>query len=120
MLILTNLINLFPMPLTGVFANIPRLECYSEFACFEIQVDYLVEFGYLSGTCSQYRETLLRPSLRQSLCTCPTLPGSKAKHSDDDWAQIIKAKIVSALFPRHLIQCRLLIGSVLSDLTECE
>lgn len=122
MLILTNLINQFPVAFTGVFANIPHLECVcSEFSCFEIQVDYLVEFGYHSRTCSQYRETLVRPSLETEPVYL-SYPAWVQGRSLRWWLGTnhnSQNSLFSKLFPRHLLQSRLLTGSVLSDLTEC-
>jgi len=77
------------------------LRC-NDFDHFEIKVDHLFQFGNYSGTCSQCRETLVTPSLERELCTCPNLDESKAKYSDDVWAQITNARIVPELFTQTL------------------
>lgn len=86
-----------------------------------MQVDYLVEFAYHSGTCHWYRETLVRPSLETEpvYLSCPAWVKGKTLRWWLGTNHKSQSSLFPKLFPRHLLQSRLLIRSVLSDLTKC-
>lgn len=95
MLILTNLMNLFPVAVADVCLPPTFAWSCSDLDYFETKVDHFLEIFSTVGLAVGAEELWWCRALGWSLCACPNLCESKS--SGGVWAQITNASLVPKL-----------------------